>query len=99
MLQSTRQEGKGHVDNGLFPWSFIFLSPSCVYKHMFTHACGDVLLKHANTLVKDKLLLSSMRRGGVRQYHMHPNSTASGGLTLNYLQPSQLKTEVNHARN
>lgn len=99
MLQSTRQEGKGHVDNGLFPWSFIFLSPACVYKYMFTHACGDVLLKHANILVKDKLLLSSMKRGGARQYHMHPNSTASGGLTLNYLQPSQLKTEVNHARN
>jgi hypothetical protein len=33
------------------------------------HACGDALLKHANILVKEKLLFSSMKLGGARQYH------------------------------
>lgn len=78
---------------------FICLCPSCVHKYVLMNTCGDVLLKYASKLVKEKnILLSSMKIEGEKRYHMHANRTA-GYFNLNQFQPSSLKTEVNHVRN
>lgn len=58
--------------------SFLVLSPSGLYKYVFMNTCAYVLSKHAKTLGKEKLLLSSMKIGGEKQYHMSSRSTAAG---------------------
>lgn len=54
----------------------------CVQICTLRNTCGDVLLKHASKLVKEKYILSSVKIEGDKQYHMYPNRNA-GCFNLN----------------